>query len=136
MARWEDETVPLIELGRLLDRARPPSRHLTVHVDRAVLPPRRPDGGLLGFVPGYVLPASTQGSADSELLRISATVARQLAARDGRVAMVFVADLSERVQSFVAEIPAKPLRPSGSGSRDTCSNLHPKACRNAVSSPS
>ena len=105
IARWEGETVPLIELVvsglvRVFVTA-PDGRTLTVRYCRP--------GALMGvfsvFVTRYVLPASTQALVDSELLRISAVVARQLAQRDGRVAMALLADLSERVQGFITEIP-------------------------------
>ncbi|HEY9377856.1 MAG TPA: Crp/Fnr family transcriptional regulator [Jiangellaceae bacterium] len=104
IARQEGETVPLIELVvsgivRVFVTA-PDGRTLTVRYCRP--------GALMGvfsvFVPKYVLPASTQALVDSELLRISPVVARQLAGRDGRLAIALLADLSERVQNFVAEI--------------------------------
>jgi CRP/FNR family transcriptional regulator, cyclic AMP receptor protein len=105
MARWEGDTDPLIELVvsglvRVFVTA-PDGRTLTVRYCRP--------GALMGvfsvFVQRFVLPASTQALVDAELLQISPVVTRQLAARDGRVAMALLADLSERVQSFVAEIP-------------------------------
>jgi CRP/FNR family transcriptional regulator, cyclic AMP receptor protein len=104
MARWEGDTVPLIELVvsgvvRVFVRA-PDGRTLTVRYCRP--------GALMGvfsvFVPEYVLPASTQALVNAELLKISPAVARQLAAQDGRFALALLADLSERVQSFIGEI--------------------------------
>jgi CRP/FNR family transcriptional regulator len=105
MTRWEGDTVPLIELVvsglvRVFVTA-PDGRTLTVRYCRP--------GALMGvfsvFVRPYVLPASAQALVDAEVLKISPMVARQLAARDGRVAMALLADLSERVQNFIAEIP-------------------------------
>jgi CRP/FNR family transcriptional regulator len=105
MTRWEGDTVPLIELVvsglvRVFVTA-PDGRTLTVRYCRP--------GALMGvfsvFVRPYVLPASAQALVDAEVLKISPIVARQLAARDGRVAMALLADLSERVQNFIAEIP-------------------------------
>ena len=100
----EGETAPLIELVvsgvvRVFVTS-PDGRTLTVRYCRP--------GALMRvfsvFVPTYVLPANSQALVDAELVRISPTVARDLAARDGRVAIALLADLSERVQGFIAEI--------------------------------
>jgi CRP/FNR family transcriptional regulator, cyclic AMP receptor protein len=104
MTHWEGDTVPVIELVvsgvvRVFVTA-PDGRTLTVRYCRP--------GALMGafslFVTRYVLPASTQALIDAELLRMSPAVVRNVAARDGRVAMALLADVSERVQDFVAEI--------------------------------
>ena len=66
-------------------------------------------GALIGavslFAPGFALPATTQALVDAELLRLSPTAARRAAARDVRVAQAFLSELSERVLSFIWEIP-------------------------------
>ena len=66
-------------------------------------------GALIGavslFATGFALPATTQALVDAELLRLSPTAARRAAARDVRVAQAFLSELSERVLSFIWEIP-------------------------------
>jgi CRP/FNR family cyclic AMP-dependent transcriptional regulator len=66
-------------------------------------------GALMGvaslFAVGFTLPAANQPVVDSEVLRMSPTLARHMAERDGRVAMAFLGELSERVRSFIEEIP-------------------------------
>jgi CRP/FNR family transcriptional regulator, cyclic AMP receptor protein len=66
-------------------------------------------GALIGavslFATGFALPATTQALVDAELLRLSPTAARLAAARDVRVAQAFLSELSERVLSFIWEIP-------------------------------
>ena len=66
-------------------------------------------GALIGavslFATGFALPATTQALVDAEMLRLSPTAARRAAARDARVAQVFLSELSERVLSFIWEIP-------------------------------
>ena len=66
-------------------------------------------GALIGavslFAPGFALPATTQALVDAELLRLSPTAARRAVARDVRVAQAFLSELSERVLSFIWEIP-------------------------------
>jgi CRP/FNR family transcriptional regulator, cyclic AMP receptor protein len=66
-------------------------------------------GALIGavslFATGFALPATTQALVDAELLRLSPTAARRAAARDMRVAQAFLSELSERVLSFIWEIP-------------------------------
>jgi len=42
---------------------------------------------------------------DAEVLRMSPTMARRMAERDVRVALAFLGELSERVMSFIDEIP-------------------------------
>ena len=119
MNRWEGDTVPLVELVvsglvRVFVTA-PDGRTLTVRYCRP--------GALMGvfsvFVQSFVLPASTQALVDAELLQISPEVTRQLAARDGRVAMALLADLGERVQSFVAEIPGSAFTTRPATGRET-----------------
>lgn len=66
-------------------------------------------GALLGvvslFADRFTMPATVQALVDAELLRMSPTVARQAVARDTRVAAAFLRELSERVMSFIPEIP-------------------------------
>ena len=66
-------------------------------------------GALIGavslFATGFALPATTQALMDAELLRLSPAAARRAAARDARVAQAFLSELSERVLSFMWEIP-------------------------------
>jgi CRP/FNR family transcriptional regulator, cyclic AMP receptor protein len=66
-------------------------------------------GALIGavslFATGFALPATTQALVDAELLRLSPTAARRAVARDVRVAQAFLSELSERVLSFIWEIP-------------------------------
>jgi CRP/FNR family transcriptional regulator len=66
-------------------------------------------GALIGavslFATGFALPATTQALVDAELLRLSPTAARRAAARDVRVAQAFLSELTERVLSFIWEIP-------------------------------
>ena len=66
-------------------------------------------GALIGavslFATGFALPATTQALVDAEMLRLSPTAARRAAARDVRVAQAFLSELSERVLSFIWEIP-------------------------------
>ena len=66
-------------------------------------------GALIGavslFATGFALPATTQALVDAELLRLSPTAARRAVARDVRVAQAFLSELSERVLSFMWEIP-------------------------------
>jgi CRP/FNR family transcriptional regulator, cyclic AMP receptor protein len=66
-------------------------------------------GALIGtvslFATGFAMPATTQALVDAELLRLSPTAARRAAAHDVRVAQAFLSELSERVLSFIWEIP-------------------------------
>jgi CRP/FNR family transcriptional regulator, cyclic AMP receptor protein len=66
-------------------------------------------GALIGavslFSPGFLMPATTQALVPAEVLKLAPAVARRAAARDVRVAGAFLRELSERVLSFVHEIP-------------------------------
>ena len=66
-------------------------------------------GALIGavslFARPFTMPAATQALVDAELLRLSPAVVRRAVARDTRVAQAFLSELSERVLSFVDEIP-------------------------------
>jgi CRP/FNR family transcriptional regulator, cyclic AMP receptor protein len=66
-------------------------------------------GALIGavslFAAGFALPVTTQALVDAELLRLSPAAARRAAAGDARVAQAFLSELSERVLSFIWEIP-------------------------------
>jgi CRP/FNR family cyclic AMP-dependent transcriptional regulator len=66
-------------------------------------------GALMGvastFAARFTLPAANEPLVDSEILRMSPTLARRMAERDGRVALAFLGELSERVMSFIGEIP-------------------------------
>jgi CRP/FNR family cyclic AMP-dependent transcriptional regulator len=66
-------------------------------------------GALIGavslFATRFTMPAATQALVDAELLRLSPAVVRRAVARDARVAQAFLSELSERVLSFVYEIP-------------------------------
>ncbi len=85
---------------RVLVRA-PDGRSLTVRYLRR--------GELAGvvslFTPGYSLAATVEAVVDSELINFQADVVIELAERDLRVARAMIDELSERVVSFVAEIP-------------------------------
>jgi CRP/FNR family cyclic AMP-dependent transcriptional regulator len=79
----------------------PDGRSLTVRYFRR--------GALTGvaslFTPRFSMPGSIQALVDSELLALKPRVVRGLAERDLRVARALIDELSERVVSFVAEIP-------------------------------
>jgi CRP/FNR family transcriptional regulator len=66
-------------------------------------------GALIGavslFASRFTMPAATQALVDAELLRLSPAVVRLAVARDARVAQAFLSELSERVLSFIEEIP-------------------------------
>ena len=66
-------------------------------------------GALLGavslFATGFTMPASTQAVVDAELLRMSPAFVRRAVAREARVAQAFLSELSDRVMSFIDEIP-------------------------------
>lgn len=66
-------------------------------------------GALLGvvslFTTRFAMPASVQAVVDAELLKLNAALVRQAAVRDVRVANAFLDELSERVVSFIEEIP-------------------------------
>jgi CRP/FNR family transcriptional regulator len=67
-------------------------------------------GALIGAVTLFAtrfttMPAAAQALVDAELLKFSPAVVRRAAARDPRVAQAFLSELSERVLSFIDEIP-------------------------------
>ena len=66
-------------------------------------------GALIGavslFAARFTMPAATRALVDAELLKFSPAVVRRAAARDPRVAQAFLSELSERVLSFIDEIP-------------------------------
>jgi CRP/FNR family transcriptional regulator, cyclic AMP receptor protein len=67
-------------------------------------------GALVGvvslFASPFVLPATIQAVTDADLLVLRASVVRRVAEGDVRVARALLGELSERVLSFVAEIPS------------------------------
>ena len=79
----------------------PDGRSLTVRYFRR--------GALTGvaslFTPAFSMPGSIQALLDSELLSFDPEVVRRFAERDLGVANGLLAELSERVVGFVAEIP-------------------------------
>ena len=66
-------------------------------------------GALIGavslFATRFTMPAAMQALVDAELLRLSPAVVRRAVARDTRVAQAFLSELSERVLSYLDEIP-------------------------------
>jgi CRP/FNR family transcriptional regulator len=66
-------------------------------------------GALIGavslFATSFTMPAAAQALVDAELLKMSPVIVRYVVARDTRVAQAFLSELSERVVSFVDEIP-------------------------------
>jgi len=105
VTHWEGEPAPFLELVvsgvvRVFVTALD-GRTMTIRYCRP--------GALIGavslFAAGFALPATTQALVDAELLRLSPTAARRAAARDVRVAQAFLSELSERVLSFIWEIP-------------------------------
>jgi CRP/FNR family transcriptional regulator, cyclic AMP receptor protein len=66
-------------------------------------------GALIGavslFASPFLLPATIQAVTDADLLAFRASVVRRAAERDARVARALIDELSERVLSFIAEIP-------------------------------
>jgi CRP/FNR family transcriptional regulator len=79
----------------------PDGRSLTIRYFRR--------GALTGvaslFTPSFSMPGSIQALVDSELLAFRPGAVLGLAQRDLRVARALIDELSERVVSFVAEIP-------------------------------
>jgi CRP/FNR family transcriptional regulator, cyclic AMP receptor protein len=79
----------------------PDGRTLTVRYVRS--------GGLLGavslFATPFALPATIQAMTDAELLRLAAPAVRQAADSDVRVARALIDELTDRVLSFIREIP-------------------------------
>lgn len=73
-------------------------------------------GALIGvvslFASPFSLPATIQAVTDTDLLALRASLVRQAAERDPRVARALLAELSARVLSFIAEIPSafQPVR--------------------------
>jgi CRP/FNR family transcriptional regulator, cyclic AMP receptor protein len=67
-------------------------------------------GALIGvvslFASPFSLPATLQAVTDTELLALRASLVRTAADRDARVARALLDELSERVLSFIAEIPS------------------------------
>ena len=67
-------------------------------------------GALIGvvslFASPFSLPATIQAVTDTDLLALRASVVRRAAERDVRVARALLDELSERVLSFIAEIPS------------------------------
>jgi len=66
-------------------------------------------GALIGvvslFAPRFSLPVTIQSVTDAELLALRPSVVQRAAERDARVARTLLDELSERVLSFIAEIP-------------------------------
>jgi CRP/FNR family transcriptional regulator, cyclic AMP receptor protein len=66
-------------------------------------------GALIGvytlFARPLVTSGSTQALVESELVQMSPAVARRLAGTDVRIARALLTELSERVKSFITEIP-------------------------------
>lgn len=101
----EGDTDPHLELvvGGLI-------RVFVVGVDGRTLTVRyvRP-GALLGavslYAPRFRLPATIQAIVESAVLVFSPDAVRRLVDHDPRVARALLVELSERVQSFLAEIP-------------------------------
>lgn len=85
---------------RILVRA-PDGRSLTVRYLR----PGDLSGAVSLFTPEYRLAATVQALVDSDLLSFKGRMVVGLAERDIRVALAVIAELSERVVKFVAEIP-------------------------------
>jgi DMSO/TMAO reductase YedYZ molybdopterin-dependent catalytic subunit len=105
VVRWEGDATAHFDLVvtglvRVFVTA-PDGRSLTV---RYVRP-----GGLLGavslFASPFVLPATIQAVTDAELLRLAPSVVRRAADTDVRVARALIDELTERVLSFIPEIP-------------------------------
>jgi CRP/FNR family transcriptional regulator, cyclic AMP receptor protein len=67
-------------------------------------------GALIGvvslFASPFVLPATIQAVTEADLLVLRASLVRRTAERDVRVARALVDELSERVLSFIAEVPS------------------------------
>jgi CRP/FNR family transcriptional regulator len=73
-------------------------------------------GALIGvvsmFASSFSLPATIQAVTDTDLLALRASLVRHAAEQDARVARALLEELSERVLSFIAEIPSsfQPIR--------------------------
>lgn len=79
----------------------PDGRTMTVRYCR----PGALTGAASLFATRFTMPAATQALVDAEILRLSPAVVRRTVARDARVAQAFLSELSERVLSFIYEIP-------------------------------
>jgi CRP-like cAMP-binding protein len=66
-------------------------------------------GSILGaislFAPSFSMPASVQAITDAEILAMAAPMVRQAADSDVTVARALIDELSDRVMSFITEIP-------------------------------
>ncbi len=105
VTHWEGENIRHLELVisgvvRVFVTA-PDGRTMTVRYCRP--------GALIGtlslFAAQFAMPATTQALVDAELLKMPPTASTRAANQDVRVARAFLCELSERVQSFVHEIP-------------------------------
>jgi CRP/FNR family cyclic AMP-dependent transcriptional regulator len=110
-----------IPAGAVTHRPGEPARHLELVISGVVrgfviAPDGRTmtvrycrPGALIGaatlFATRFTMPAAAQALVDAELLKFSPAVVRRAAARDPRVAQAFLSELSERVLSFIDEIP-------------------------------
>jgi CRP/FNR family transcriptional regulator, cyclic AMP receptor protein len=110
-----------IPAGAVTHRPGEPARHLELVISGVVrgfvtAPDGRTmtvrycrPGALIGavtlFATRFTMPAAAQALVDAELLKLSPAVVRRAAARDPRVAQAFLSELSERVLSFIDEIP-------------------------------
>jgi CRP/FNR family transcriptional regulator, cyclic AMP receptor protein len=111
-----------IPAGAVTHRPGEPARHLELVISGVVrgfvtAPDGRTmtvrycrPGALIGAVTLFAtrfttMPAAAQALVDAELLKFSPAVVRRAAARDPRVAQAFLSELSERVLSFIDEIP-------------------------------
>ena len=110
-----------IPAGAVTHRPGEPARHLELVISGVVrgfvtAPDGRTmtvrycrPGALIGavtlFATRFTMSAAAQALVDAELLKFSPAVVRRAAARDLRVAQAFLSELSERVLSFIDEIP-------------------------------
>lgn len=110
-----------IPAGAVTHRPGEPARHLELVISGVVrgfvtAPDGRTmtvrycrPGALIGavtlFASRFTMPAAAQALVDAELLKLSPAVVRRAAARDPQVAQAFLSELSERVLSFIDEIP-------------------------------
>ncbi len=106
LVRHEGDSAPHLDLVvaglvRVFVSA-PDGRTMTVRYVRS--------GGLLGavslFTSPFALPATIQTLTEAQLLRFVPLVVRQAADTDVRVARALIDELSERVLSFIPEIPS------------------------------
>jgi len=84
--------------------------HVTAPVGRTMTVRYCRPGSILGavslFADRFSLPATIQALVDSEVLALQPAVVRRLVQADPGVTRAVLAELSERVLSFVAEIPS------------------------------